>query len=556
MQKKMLIKYISVLVSLLLIFALVTSCNKSEDNSLIVSSKPSGNISDLYDPFGKYDETVTLTMGRNTVTQTNLPKGHTIKNNNFLTALKERLNIEVKYEWLVDSSNVELYNQKVSLAIVSGRIPDVMLVLNRNQLRELINEGLVEDLSYSFENYCSPLLQSYYDSYDSDYSEATLNNKLYAIPNLNIGYQHGLLWVREDWMSTVGANAPSNLDEILDLAREFIEKDPGNNGAGKTIGILGNNKVAGEYNRVHQLDPIFASFNSFPRSWVRDKSTGKYIYGTITPETKKALIKISEIYAEGLIDKEFAIRSSSNINELITAGRVGMTFGPWWMPFWPLSDSVKNNPNSARWIAIQAPLDENGYFNAPLQNRHTAWLVVRKGYNHPEALIKGLNLMYQAIRWLDEDLKNIYPQTNATINWSVWPFNIQLDYNDAVPRGHEVYLRGVENGGTDEINHMAGVDSVIGYLRSENSTNWPEYAAWYKAAGLTKTDNTIFCDFIFPDVTEAMVIRWDNLQKLESEMFLAIIMGEKTIDFFDDFVEDWKKLGGEEITYEVNLKYK
>ena len=34
-------------------------------------------------------------------------------------------------------------------------------------------------------------------------------------------------------------------------------------------------------------------------------------------------------------------------------------------------------------------------------------------------------------------------------------------------------------------------------------------------------------------------------------MYLQIITGEKPLDYFDEFVEQWKKLGGDTLTQEV-----
>lgn len=41
---------------------------------------------------------------------------------------------------------------------------------------------------------------------------------------------------------------------------------------------------------------------------------------------------------------------------------------------------------------------------------------------------------------------------------------------------------------------------------------------------------------------------------MQNEVFVKIILGE-SIDTFDQFVEDWKKLGGDQITQEVNEWY-
>jgi putative aldouronate transport system substrate-binding protein len=55
--------------------------------------------------------------------------------------------------------------------------------------------------------------------------------------------------------------------------------------------------------------------------------------------------------------------------------------------------------------------------------------------------------------------------------------------------------------------------------------------------------------------TETMKTRGEFLQKMELEMFVRIITGDAPLDDFDKFVEDWKSLGGSEITKEVNAWY-
>ena len=52
-------------------------------------------------------------------------------------------------------------------------------------------------------------------------------------------------------------------------------------------------------------------------------------------------------------------------------------------------------------------------------------------------------------------------------------------------------------------------------------------------------------------MTDSMVARWTSLEKMENEMMLAIITGEKDIDYFDEFVKQWKSLGGDEIMEEA-----
>ena len=43
-----------------------------------------------------------------------------------------------------------------------------------------------------------------------------------------------------------------------------------------------------------------------------------------------------------------------------------------------------------------------------------------------------------------------------------------------------------------------------------------------------------------------------TLQTLEKDRFIQMIMGKKSMDSFDDFVEEWYQQGGEELTRKLN----
>jgi putative aldouronate transport system substrate-binding protein len=55
--------------------------------------------------------------------------------------------------------------------------------------------------------------------------------------------------------------------------------------------------------------------------------------------------------------------------------------------------------------------------------------------------------------------------------------------------------------------------------------------------------------------TPTMSQKMSSLKKMQDEAFTKIIMGQSPISAFDKFVEDWKKLGGDRITEEVNEWY-
>ena len=51
--------------------------------------------------------------------------------------------------------------------------------------------------------------------------------------------------------------------------------------------------------------------------------------------------------------------------------------------------------------------------------------------------------------------------------------------------------------------------------------------------------------------TESSASIQSELDTLEQEMYLSIIIGEKDVDYFDEFVEKWNDIGGSTILEEV-----
>ena len=46
-----------------------------------------------------------------------------------------------------------------------------------------------------------------------------------------------------------------------------------------------------------------------------------------------------------------------------------------------------------------------------------------------------------------------------------------------------------------------------------------------------------------------------ELEKLRDETYFGIITGEQPLDSFDEFVEEWHRIGGDVLTEEANAKY-
>ncbi len=523
-------------------------------------------------PYGKYPELVTYTLGKSTAANTRLPAdgkyaSDNYEDNAYTRLIKGLYNIQNKD--VFEAIGGESYDQKVSMAIAGGEIPDVMIV-DENTLRSLVENDMIEDLTKSYENCVAPKIKKLYDSYGGKCLEkATFDGKLMAIPDATMDAAPTMLWLRQDWMEQLGLSEPKTIGDIENILTQFVEKDPGKNGADKAIGLALNKKIGGYYGGQFMLDNVFSLFNSYPRQWMKNEA-GEVEYGTIAPETKKALENITSWYKKGLIDKEFPVRTDDDLRSIIVNGQCGAFFGPWWSGDSPLQDSYKLNQN-VKWQSYLVPVDEKGSVKMYTQNMATKYVVVRKGYEHPEVVIKNINAR-GGVKKEDtpvadtEEIKALMKDAGECdklgADGALYPMNIYVDNRDAVARLHktakkyldkEVKLEDIE----DEY-FRSVTQSCEQYLNDIKAGKkpaadiWSTYHSRMVGSPLMESENIVNIDPVFFGRTESMEQKWANLEKQENEMYLKIITGEQPIDYFDEFVTGWKNTGGEQITKEVS----
>lgn len=557
-------KKVRFLLTGILILAMVTGgagCSK-ESNGGNVTKDVSGDTpksetdKDMEEakttPLGKYPKTITYTMAKETTAEARMAEGDTYENNGYTRYLLDKLNIQ--NENVFEANTTTAYKQKVSLAIASGELPDIMIVNDLSTLDQLVENDLIQDLTDVHNNCMSDKIKEIYDSYNGRiWDMVTYDGKIMAIPGTSIEGSNKLLWLRKDWMDKLGLAEPKTLEDVEHILSEFVTKDPGGNGKGKTIGLVGLPTIAGSYGGSYTWDPLFASLFAYPKQWMKNNN-GEIYYGSTAPEMKSALGVLSDWYSKGLIDTQFAVREYDDVTSLIVNGTAGAAFGPWWLP---RGDSYEMN-KEAEWVPYVCPLDKNGELTYYSQNPCSNYIVVRKGFEYPEITAKSLSVIFDYNRYQDsKDNELTKYQTETGVHAMANPLSINVDYNDAVSISHK-NLQDALDKKTDPSNLMSfeyGLyETISGYLADpKNATGdqWKTYMARMVGSEAADDGRLKAVDPVFFGTTESMSLKWGILQKLEEEALLKIVVGDKPLDYFDEFVSSWKAQGGEQITKEV-----
>ncbi|BBH18716.1 hypothetical protein Back11_00610 [Paenibacillus baekrokdamisoli] len=570
-----------VAVLLVMIMCFLSACSSSGDNtkdtnggkessdggkesSTNTKSDTNGNKSEdtaVLDPLGKYDPPIEITTARIVNDTYKYDSGEDIDNNVWTRSIADKLGIKVKNNWVVSGDSPGGQGeQKMNVSIASGDLPDFISV-NAKQLKQLVDADMLMDLSDVYEKYASPFLKDILKQDGPNaLASSTFDGKLMAVPNTSSSMDNSmLLWVRSDWLKKLNLPEPKTMNDVLAISEAFTTKDPDGNGKPDTIGLSLNKDLYGGYATI---DGFLNGYHAYPRQWVKDSSTGKLVFGSILPEMKAALEKLQEMYKKGQIDKEFGVKDGGKEAELAASGKAGMHYGQMWNPLWPLVDNKKNDAN-AQWQSYPlVSVDDK-----PAQSRvnlavGTYYAVLKKAKN-PEAFLKIMNLFVET-GWGKTTTADIYADhfTKAGIErhkyspFQAWParknLDIHLHIKEAVESGDKSKLNPEEQDNFKQIQAFQNgeKDTQLGWAYDQVfGTNGS-----FKVINDYVSNNMILQNEFYGAPTATMVEKDATLQKMELEVFTKIILGDP-VSNFDKFVQDWKKLGGDQITQEVNDWY-
>jgi putative aldouronate transport system substrate-binding protein len=559
----------SIQIAIAAMLFVITACsnsNSTKEEPKTGANTPkqeTGTATGPSDPFGKYDKPITINIGKSIdPSDKSLPSGDTPESNQYTKYVKENLNIESKMMW--QAATGKDYDQKVNLSIASNDLPDTMIV-NDTQLRQMVKAGQLADLTDVYNKFASPAIKSIIETTKGLATKnVTFNGKMMALPNVTTESDMvHIMWIRKDWLDKLGLQVPKSVDDVEKVAKAFVEQDPDGNGKADTIGITGpqsgglvNANFIVPNNNNYGFDPIFSAYHAYPGFWLKG-SDGKAVYGSIAPETKEALSKLRDLYAKGLIDKEMSVRKDAT--ELIKSGKSGIYFGLWWAGgYGPLADAIKNDPK-ANWQAYAVPLDAKGEFTPHMGTPSNQFVVVRKGYDHPEAAIKMVNVLLR-----DEskfDLKvaiGNYPlrlvfapmdEMDVTLKMLKEVLAGTKKPEELDIPGYKLLKADAENVKKVKLEPYDKVDIQYWNPTADLGVWKRMYSTFVGVAALQQPYKKTYS--VTYSQTKTMEGKWATLDKLEKETFLKIIMGAAPVDTFDQFVQDWKKQGGDQVTTEV-----
>ncbi|SFF21112.1 putative aldouronate transport system substrate-binding protein [Paenibacillus algorifonticola] len=270
----------------------------------------------------------------------------------------------------------ELQNQ-LNVMIASNSLPDI-IAFNSYQLEELIDNDVIIPLDQLLEQYGQEILDN-----KGEYlgNRATQDGQIYALP-MGHGYP-SMLALRKDWLDRAGLQVPTTIDEYYEVLKAFTKGDPDKSGKDNTFGL------GATLENMNTFQHIFSAFGvTYDRPQMIDGQLKPYI---LQPGYLDAVKFINKLYAEGVLDPDFATIPQMQAFERLWNGNVGaFDFSPVGTSNNWLSRYTEPQPE---WVfpIIAGPEGQGGPLRVIRDNG--MFYAITKSSKNPEEAMKLLNFL-------------------------------------------------------------------------------------------------------------------------------------------------------------------
>ena len=458
------------------------------------------------------------------------------------------------------------YSQQITAAHVTGDYPDIFYATDA-MLDELIRNDAIVNLKPYYEQWGTAELKAtlgYQGGINFDY--CLRDGKLYGLPKVTDDCDRPTVWARTDWIANLNARSasgktlfdaengrrfhaagPGSLEEFWALAEAFALEDPDGNGRKDTFGLAVSKGLDAT------TIPIFNAYDCYPTT-LEKQADGSFVNRGLDPAMTKPLKKLYEAVRDGVIDSDYISWSNTDAWSKAASGQAGMVLGPAYLPTWPLSNTLSLGGD---WCASPMYREGGGLVNPTRMPNVDGYFVVKKGFAHPEALVKLLNCLATS----DEENPWYvgYMAAAETVGTEKEIFNwmpVSIDRSTVNFERHAAFMKAIEayeETGTFDESDIEARDfptrwnMVKGYyLNATFTKGWAMYKTFYEGVTVAKRyGEGVFNDWNYP-LSQSNKNILARLERTNDQVRNRIISGkESDIDAaFATYIEDWYAGGG------------
>ena len=483
--------------------------------------------------------------------------------------LKEKhgINVDIEVVYIENANYTEILNPRLNDLATA---PDVFLASSTTMLNTYYDQGAIKTWDEAFFKENAPDVYEFimggaaYGDLKADveaWRKASMRDgKMVVVPSFKPdgSMPYKTLIYRGDWLEKLGVTEetlPKTVDEFVALMERFTKEDPDGDGQDDTYGcsITAMKALFGSYG-------LGTGYSGSSAYWtIRD---GKVVNGDVTDDAKTVVGILADMYAKGLIDKEF-VAGKESVEGSYWAISHGMVTGLYGASANASIDHYRlkgvTGPDDAGGRCATEYWEVNGADSTFVYGPWPAGPSGDYGWVVGTPVAVSESAVYNA-SMSDEKLALIFKIMNA------FATDDELYMLAFAGIEGEHYTKN-EDGtiqrllGNDELNAVGvwGCRSLYGADRAFSKLGYD--LAFYNDKSIANRLNWFKKDqynsYIQDVVTETLPSNdlFGELNTIRDEAFTAFIRGERSLDTWDDFVQEWLTAGGQTLTGEANAWY-
>lgn len=503
-----------------------SNTGKSATNSPAGSAAPSSSASASASPANPYAKKLTISSFEGiwaAVPETNGPGN---------LAINEKFNVEFKPQFV----SMDQAAQKASVLMASGDMPDFIG-------GELEGANFVK---WAKQGAFLPL-NDYIDKYPvfklipkSAWNGVTVDGKIYGIPRFFTTKYGNAPIIRKDWLDKLNLKMPTNYNELLEVAKAFTTRDPDGNGKDDTYGFVMAKGLDNEMT-------MGSGYNSMNWSYKNEK--GQYIPNIIADAGKERIQFLRDAYAAGVVPKDWPVQTYKDNRKVFYDGKAGIYYEGTPGNSGLFNQLLKADPN-----AVVVPIPP---FKAPdgsqaqtgLKGWYTLYALSSKLKDSPDKVDRIMRMINYFTTFIEPEKQN---DTNPDFDWQWGGVGKAYTMENGIAKGKS---------GADSMmpkNYMptaqwAPSDEALKVeTKAVGNAIWKAYAEaavkMWSQPGITYLDPTYS---ISSDLLETKY--WELQAKIIDEQ-TKMIVGNSSMDQWNNMVQTFLKNGGQEVIDDVNKK--
>ena len=234
----------------------------------------------------------------------------------YFPAIQSLTGAKIVVDWRVEDN----YSTQVATTLASGNLPDI-LQAGAYGVMNLAGEGAIVALD-DYIDLIPNIVEAVGEDRMANWRQP--DGHIYTIPTIVNVPGSQTVMVRQDWLDALNMEIPETWDQWVELWRAIKANDLNGNGdPNDEIPLALEQGANGERSMASLLNAFGIRASSDCQFCVLDDGTYTMVYEH--PRYREFLEAVQSLYAEGLIDQEFATRTQAELFTAMDSNLVGTT---------------------------------------------------------------------------------------------------------------------------------------------------------------------------------------------------------------------------------------